>query len=250
MSRNAKDYFFLVGCPRSGTRLLGELLDRHSRLAVPPETAFFEEVAPQLATADDARLLKVLRGWRRLPELEIDAKDVVRKRPSTAAGVLAVLLDLYAQSRGKSRCGEKTPEHLRHASTILRRFPKAKVICMLRDGRDSVLSLRSMPTWRGSLAAGAEIWKDSVIAAEQLALREPDRFMLLRYEDLVLHTEDVLRHVMRYLGEPFEQTQLHAPGVVSLEAHRVDHRRRAATPRELICLEVLLRDQLRRHGYA
>jgi hypothetical protein len=33
--------FFIVGCPRSGTTLLSVLLDRHSSVAVPPETFFF-----------------------------------------------------------------------------------------------------------------------------------------------------------------------------------------------------------------
>ena len=33
--------FFIVGSPRSGTTLLEQLVNRHSRLYIPPETAFF-----------------------------------------------------------------------------------------------------------------------------------------------------------------------------------------------------------------
>ena len=40
--------FFIVGCPRSGTTLLSVALDRHSRLCVPPETGFYDEIAPKL----------------------------------------------------------------------------------------------------------------------------------------------------------------------------------------------------------
>jgi len=37
---------FVVGCPRSGTTLLGVILDRHSELAITPETGFYDEIAP------------------------------------------------------------------------------------------------------------------------------------------------------------------------------------------------------------
>jgi len=36
---------FIVGCERSGTTLLASLLDRHSELAVTPETHFIDDIA-------------------------------------------------------------------------------------------------------------------------------------------------------------------------------------------------------------
>ena len=35
---------FLVGCPRSGTTLLQQALDRHGDIAIPPETRFFVDL--------------------------------------------------------------------------------------------------------------------------------------------------------------------------------------------------------------
>src|SRR3989442_9370291 len=104
------DPFFIVGCPRSGTTLLSVLLDRHSRLCVPPETGFFAEVAPTLPSRDAASLLETLRGWPRLPELNLTPEVVVRRlggRPASIAGVLTAILELYAEAEGKARCGEK-----------------------------------------------------------------------------------------------------------------------------------------------
>jgi hypothetical protein len=43
--RGARDPFpVIVGCPRSGTSLLAVMLDAHSQLAIPPETAFLPNV--------------------------------------------------------------------------------------------------------------------------------------------------------------------------------------------------------------
>src|SRR5438128_10984464 len=33
--------FFIIGCPRSGTTMLQQALNRHSQVIIPPETAFF-----------------------------------------------------------------------------------------------------------------------------------------------------------------------------------------------------------------
>lgn len=240
------DPLFLVGCPRSGTTLLAALLDRHSRFAVTPETAFFDDVAPRLTP--ERRLLQVLRSWRTFPELRIDAKDVVAQRPQTPAAVLAAILDLYANARGKARCAEPTPQHLRHAPSILRHLPQAKMICMLRDGRDNVLALHAAASWRGGLEGAAELWKDSLTVAEAMAAREPSRFLMLRFEDLLTGTDDVLRKALQFLGEPFENLQLDMP---ALNARKPPHRigPRHASRRELARIEALLRDDLRRHGY-
>src|SRR5215831_4421176 len=35
------DKFFIVGCPRSGTTMVQQALNRHSQIVIPPETKFF-----------------------------------------------------------------------------------------------------------------------------------------------------------------------------------------------------------------
>jgi hypothetical protein len=266
-------HFFVVGCPRSGTTLLSVLLDRHSRLCVPPETAFFDEIAPRLpAVRDDAALLQVLRAWRRLPELQLEAPAVLAHLLSQSGGplsperVLSGLLDLYAQARGKPRCGEKTPQHLAHAHTLLRCFPDAPILCLLRDGRDVALSLRSMPWWPGSdLKAAAHHWKSCLRQMEACVQAAPDRFQVVRYEDLAARPEATLASVMAALHEHFEPWQLDAArpsGVVlarsrawkgqaleAVDAARTGARRVAADPQELAWLDEVLGDDLRHLGY-
>lgn len=265
------DGFFIVGCPRSGTTLLSVLLDRHPRLCVLPETAFYDEVAPLLLKVgdDEGSMLGILRQWRRLPELKLDPGDVLcrlKLRERSPSNFLAAILDLYAESQGKLRCGEKTPQHLWHVPAILRDFPDAKVICMLRDGRDVSLSLNAMPWWHPrDLNAAAELWKQSVALVESFTRQYPERFKVCRYEDLVTSPAPVLSSIMNYLGESFAPMQLQAAipsGVVlprsmewkglalqSVEQNRIAGRRLYAPQDDLKYLNLVLGDDLRRHGY-
>jgi len=266
----ASEPFFVVGCPRSGTTLLSVILDRHSRVAVPPETAFFDEIAPNLVRGDDDGLRESLRGWQRLVELKLAPEAVVQRvtgREWAPADVLSAILQLYAEARGKARIGEKTPQHLPHVSTIMRSFPGSRVVCLLRDGRDAALSLCAMPWWRpNGLAAAAELWVRSAHLLESFAQRYSDRFMVVRYEALVADPRAVVSSVMQFLGESFEPGQLspevpsdvvlprsmewkeRALGPVEADASR-PNRRELASPDDLALLERLMGSELRRHGY-
>ena len=262
------DPFFIVGCPRSGTTLLSVLLDRHSRLCVPPETGFFAEVAPKLPSRDAQSLLDTLRGWPRLPELNLTPGAVLRHlggKPASIAGVLTAILELYAEAEGKARCGEKTPQHLLQVPMILQHFPRARIVCLLRDGRDVALSLRAMPWGPPTLAAAAELWKTFVRLADGFAQQHPDPFRLVYYEKLVKQPDQVLPEIMAFLGERFEprQMQPHLSSAAVLprsfpwkgqalgpiDPSRIGRRRNEATAGEMALLDEVVSDELRRHGY-
>ena len=264
----SQDYFFLVGCPRSGTTLLSVLLDRHTRLCVPPETAFFDEIGRRLWRRSNALALTLLKEWRRLPELQMEPEEVLRRisaRRPRRAELLAAILDLYAERQGKARCGEKTPRHLLHVPTILKSFPKAQIVCVLRDGRDVALSLNAMPWHKGGLRTAARLWRKNARLMDAFAHRYADRFRVVRYEDLVANTEHVLRGVMAFLGETLESHQC-SPDVLSrvvlprsmewkgealkqVNQDAVDRRRREAAPADLRFLEDVLHADLIRYEY-
>jgi hypothetical protein len=260
-------FFFVVGCPRSGTTLLSVLLDRHSRLSVPPETGFFDEIGLRVWIPSRRYALHRLRRWRRLPELQLTAEEIVERLPGAPAReeVLAAILRLYAQRQGKSRAGEKTPQHLRHVPRLVASFPSAPILCLLRDGRDVALSLAAMPWFRGDLARAASLWKRAVRRMDAFALRYPGRFHVVRYEALVTDPAATLATTMAFLGEAPEPRQLSAEvssGVVLKRAlhwkgealepptpEAIGRRRRASATDEIRFLEEALGPQLRAHGY-
>lgn len=261
-------FFFIVGCPRSGTTLLSVLLDRHHRLCIPPETAFFDEIAPALPCANASELGKRLDAWHRLGEMGLTSAAVLRELSGlnfSPANVLTALLKLYAVLRGKPRCGEKTPQHFRHVPAILQDYPQAKVIVLMRDGRDVALSLLNMPWWKHSLAETAELWKTYIGLMETYQRQYPDRIEVIRYECLALQPEAVLTRLMPFLGEDFEPDQLNTTLESRIVLQRnlawkgqaltpvnplyIGHRRKTALQTEIAFLERSMADELGRHGY-
>jgi hypothetical protein len=181
------------------------LLDRHSALAITPETAFYDEVA-----AEPAAMLRRLSAWRRLPELGLCSDEVLAAAgpDPTPRSMFAAILELYGRSRGRPFVGEKTPQHWRHAGRLLADFPGAQILWLIRDGRDVVRSLSESPWWRGGIEAAARLWRHSSESAAAASAEFPGRIQLVRYERLVDAPERALGEVMARLGLELEPGQL------------------------------------------
>jgi hypothetical protein len=254
---------FIVGCPRSGTTLLAVLLNRHSRIAITPETAFYDEIAPQLPHRD---VRELLLQWRRFAELGLSVEAVMERcgEAPGSARLFGSLIESYAHTRGKLISGEKTPQHLKHVPRMLAEFPEARVVCLIRDGRDVALSLRAMPWWSGGLEAGAAAWLEAIDLSERFASELSGRFRRVRYEDLIHEPEVELERIGGFLGIAPEPGQLE-PGrsdVVlprslvwkglatgAIDASRARHRRMTAGSSEIGYLNEVLGPALHRSGY-
>ena len=258
---------FIVGCERSGTTLLSVVLDRHSQLAIPPETGFYKELSPRIDPTNRETLETLLSQWRRVAELGLTPHAIVDEcagdhRPAV---VLRSMLALFARRRGKVHCGEKTPVHRRYVKEILSDFPNARILHIFRDGRDVALSLLETPWWNASLMAAADFWLDAVADLRSLEAQYPTRFMAVRLESLLATPAAVLAPIMTFLDLEFEPRQLDSTlssGVVlarslawkgkaldALEADWPSRRRRTLSPEQAERLEARLHHQLRQLDY-
>jgi Sulfotransferase family len=157
--------------------------------------------------------------WRHLP------RDVPRdemKRRLLAAerserGLFVAFLRAYADSRGKPIIGEKTPAHLGYVDTLLEWFPNGRVIHMIRDPRAVYVSdlrrrrnkLRKPYSWFARvpgllplvlLGQIALVWRAAVRRHVTYARRYPDRYRMVRFEDLVQQPDQTLRSLYEFLG--------------------------------------------------
>ena len=230
----------VLGVRRSGTTLLRVMIDRNSGIAVPDESYFVPQLAhrhgrsvdPQ-AFLDDLRRLPTLREWG-LPPDDVAA----RLRPGMTAGeAIGAVFEAYAAQQGKPRWGDKTPMYMQYVSLLERLFPTARYVHLVRDGRDAALSFLSMP--EGIVTEGwghprdvegfACQWRTEVAAALALGRRVgPERYLELRYEDLVAAPEDALQRICAFAGLPYEPGMLGYVGEVDLSGK--PHQQRLAQP--------------------
>jgi hypothetical protein len=193
---------FIVGVGRSGTTLLRVLLDAHPALAIPAETGWVPLLA-QLKSAPDDELRRRFRdavtGFATFPDLGL-TPEAVRLAlegvaPFTVADGLRRVGWLYAASRGRERWGDKSPAHVTAVRAIHALLPEARVIHLIRDGRDVAASVRDL-WFRPAVALegiGAD-WAARVRSARAAGLGKP-WYLEVRYEDLVTDPQAALRSI-------------------------------------------------------
>jgi hypothetical protein len=83
------------------------------------------------------------------------------------------------------------------------------MIHLLRDPRDRHASVtKRYPDREKGVAGTTASWISSTRAGRRNARNRPDRYLLVRYEDLAREPESTLRSVCEFLGEPFEPVML------------------------------------------
>jgi Sulfotransferase family len=229
---------FVVGQGRSGTTWTRAIL-AHGPVISGPESHLFPSLhrylvqepvdagwrARVLAVFDeathDARLDQ--QGPQRwihrslLEELLDETIASGRVGDPAARWIIGSVLTSYFWANGGGpgdQLVEKTPRHLRYADTILRWWPEARIIEMVRDGRDVCLSLRAKAEHRlwaaGELDEQIQRWADSVRIGRRLSslAEATGRWLTVRYEDV---SDDPRREIARmfgFLGVPFDDAFL------------------------------------------
>src|SRR5258705_434249 len=77
----------------------------------------------------------------------------------------AGLYALYGTRHGKPQYADKTPSHLLHVPLLAGRFPRARFVHIVRDGRDVAASLVTMGFGASDFAEAARGWRRKVLKA-------------------------------------------------------------------------------------
>jgi len=261
----------IVGHPRSGTTLLATILNRHSQVAIPPELNFFLPAfrgrrRAAVRSGSHKALLEYARWIHNGSEFANESVEALFvKRPASPEHLFRCMLIDYAHARGKPRCGEKSPWHHLAVTELATFFPRAKFLWMMRDGRDVVRSCRGMPffTWEPDWRH-CQTWSRAAALAERYQRRNPDRFLICRFEALVEKPVSEVRRIDEFLGLAFEPCQLDTfgrEGAVSYgewymqragqppDRDRAFAWRQSSDPGEVHYLTALMNPDLVRHGY-
>ena len=201
---------FLLGAMGSGTTLLRLMLDSHPNIAVAPETGFMRAYNAHRHIP----FKKTGRGWaNRLgwtdAELDAELSEFYDK-----------IFMRYAVEHGSRRWGEKTPSHIWHVKAMARLFPDATFVGIFRHPAGSVASnTRRFKRGFDEFVIHCDRYTKELV---RVAAKFPDRFALLRYEDLVLQPETTMRELLDRLGEPWSDDVLRHHEVQSSRTRKRD----------------------------
>jgi hypothetical protein len=197
--------FFIVGNDRSGTTMLRLILDRGPDAAIPPESMYLTDLVDPPGNAEAAREL-MAEVWSH-PKVAL--WDLPGEPPAVPDGlspqdayrlIMAAPFEAYARKHGKLRWGDKTPHYVHHVDHLMRLWPEARVVVLVRDGRDVALSLKRMPFGPNNAWAAAQWWARGIRAGQAAQVRYPENVMTVRYEDLATRPEQELPRICEFLG--------------------------------------------------
>lgn len=187
------------------------MLSAHPQLFVPPENDVFQRLPPLIGKGIDAaagldRLTAAFPPYyARIYDIERFRALAAARLPLAPAQVFALLMASARIGEGKAdaRWGHKMPSEWPYVGAWRRWFPEARFLHLLRHPHDATASmvqyqLQRYPT---TPVVAAWQWRRAFRAIRRHG-RElgPERYLMLRYEDLVARPEEVLADACRFLG--------------------------------------------------
>lgn len=109
---------------------------------------------------------------------------------------------------------EKTPSNVHNIPAILAGIPTARVIHIVRDGRDVITSRH--PLQKGRYVS-TERWVNDVSAGA--GCEHLERVTVVRYRDLVRDYERTMRRLCDFLDLTFAQEFMHYPRTATVQRH-------------------------------
>ncbi len=178
---------FIVGPMGSGTTLLRLIVDSHDDIAIAQETSIMRGYLAH-------RWIPFHRhGGDWYGRLGFSDEELDERMREFYGG----MFERFAAAQGKSRWGDKTPWHAWQLREIARVFPDAVVLATVRHpgAVSASVSGRFRLGWGGAVTH----WVNTMTELVQRGRELGDRFLLVRYEDLVLDPETTLREVFEWL---------------------------------------------------
>jgi hypothetical protein len=240
---------YVLGNSRSGTTMMGRILNNHTEVNTFNELHFFEEIytsknaEKQLDKKEQIRVLSTLLSRNRIGYLQEDQSnsfEEVANKFSDELGEKCTLLELYSAflkqetlHNSKTHSCDQTPRNIFYLDTLLQ-DPNKKVILMIRDPRAVLLSQKKK-------------WKRRYLGANQIPFKESIRswsnyhpytiskmwnttaklasyynnsphVFQVKYEDLIEHPESTIKGICDFLEIQFQNNMLSIPKVGSSNA--------------------------------
>ena len=197
---------FLIGFPRSGTTLAEQILSAHNKILTTQEAPIMDLCLKQLPLIFN----KVVTYPDILAKLNSNDIEKLQKF------YLSEMAKLFPQQNiSKKLIVDKMPFNMLCIGMIYKLFPAAKIIMMIRDPRDAVLSC-FMQTFNHttamskmySLESTSAVYKQSFELYNQYIDVFNPVILEVKYEDLLDNTEKISREMTDFIGIEWDESVL------------------------------------------
>jgi len=221
---------FVMGCHRSGTNLLYDMLLSAGGFAIyRGSLPVFETLIPRFGSMEKrANREKLLHTWLRSKGFRrtgLDAEPLssrILDNCHSGGAFIRIVMDAVAESQHIARWAAYDPDNVLHLERLKASIPNALFLHIIRDGRDIALSLKKMggfnplPWDRGetnSLVATALYWEWMVRNGRNHGSRFPNDYLEIHYEELTTNPRDVLQRVSTFLDHDLDYDRIQSAGL-------------------------------------
>ncbi|KPP88003.1 MAG: Sulfotransferase domain [Rhodobacteraceae bacterium HLUCCO07] len=197
--------FFILGCVRSGTTLVRNLLRRQPNLICPEETHYYRWAEPFKSRRYTHTMFN---NGTIIRHREIDGiSDEVFKRIYESANSRADLLTghitEFARAKGMTsyRWFEKTPQNVYGMGMIASDFPQSRFLHLVRNPLNVVASLKEGKIIKENDIVGAcNFWNEAISIINQQKKALSKRILEVKYEDLTQDTAKTMAEIQSFFG--------------------------------------------------
>lgn len=271
---------FVMGCHRSGTNLLYDMLLSSGGFAIyRGYLPIYKILIPRFGSMENlANRKKILHTWLRSKGFRrtgLDADQLssrILDECRSGGDFIRVVMDSVAASQQAHRWAVYDPDNVQHAERVKRDIPNALFVHIIRDGRDISLSLKKMggfaplPWDRGqkdSLVATSLYWEWMVRKGREHGSRFSGDYIEIRYEDLITSPEATLDRLGSFLDHDLDYGRIQRASLGRLSETNSSFReegeneqlnplgrwRERLTPAEIAAIEATVGQSLEENGY-
>ena len=194
---------FIIGCMRSGTTLVRDLLRRQPKTICPEETHYFRFGEPFRAPDHSNAILEspTLKNHRELDGILEEEFLNLHSLSRTKSELLSAHVGYMAQARGLNeyRWFDKTPQNVYGLPLLRAEFPKARFLHLVRNPLNVVASLKLGKVVKiKDIHAACNCWIEAVQIIRTCAPLLGDSLLELRYEDVVANPVGSMKQLLDF----------------------------------------------------
>ena len=204
-----KKPFFIVGCVRSGTTFLRDVLRNHPNLVSPEETHFFRWAEPfgTEASMEQLKHNAILKKHRSLDGVTEKEFEWMLRNSVSRSDLYRKYMKRYMLNNNylSKRWFDKTPQNVYGVAMMLAEFPASKFIHIVRNPLSVAASLRAGRVLKvDNLVGACNYWNEAVEIISVVKRAYSKRVCEIKYEDITCDLNGSLKRIVEFVGEDFD----------------------------------------------